>query len=139
MAVTVLGMSNDVYFKVGLITIIGLAAKNAILIVEFAKSLREQGHTLADAAIQAAKLRFRPIVMTSLAFILGVVPLALASGAGAASQRALGVGVIGGMLTATLLGVIFVPIFFVWVLSLLPKNRGKPAPDALPATRTAEE
>jgi multidrug efflux pump len=139
LAVTVLGMSNDVYFKVGLITIIGLAAKNAILIVEFAKSLREQGHTLADAAIQAAKLRFRPIVMTSLAFILGVVPLALASGAGAASQRALGVGVIGGMLTATLLGVIFVPIFFVWVLSLLPKNRGKPAPDALPATRTAEE
>ena len=139
LAVTVLGMSNDVYFKVGLITIIGLAAKNAILIVEFAKSLREQGHTLADAAIQAAKLRFRPIVMTSLAFILGVVPLALASGAGAASQRALGVGVIGGMLTATLLGVIFVPIFFVWVLSLLPKNRDKPAPDALPATRTAEE
>ncbi|MGV2905280.1 multidrug efflux RND transporter permease subunit [Achromobacter sp. AGC25] len=139
LAVTVLGMSNDVYFKVGLITIIGLAAKNAILIVEFAKSLREQGHSLMDSAIQAAKLRFRPIVMTSLAFILGVVPLALATGAGAASQRALGVGVIGGMLTATLLGVIFVPIFFVWVLSRVSKQGGQPASDALPAPRTAQE
>ena len=107
--------------------------------MEFAKSLREQGHSLMDAAIQAAKLRFRPIVMTSLAFILGVVPLALASGAGAASQRALGVGVIGGMLTATLLGVIFVPIFFVWVLSLVSKQRGRPASEPLPAPRTAEE
>ncbi|ENO89821.1 multidrug efflux RND transporter permease subunit [Thauera linaloolentis] len=125
LAVTLLGMPNDVYFKVGLITIIGLAAKNAILIVEFAKSLREQGQSLAEAAIQAARLRFRPIVMTSLAFILGVVPLAIATGAGGASQRAIGIGVIGGMLTATLLGVIFVPIFFVWVLSRF--SRTKPA------------
>ena len=125
LAVTLVGLPNDVYFKVGLITIIGLAAKNAILIVEFAKDLRAEGHSLAEAARQAARLRFRPILMTSMAFILGVVPLALASGAGAASQRAIGTGVIGGMLSATLLGVLFVPIFFVWVLRLL-ERRARP-------------
>jgi multidrug efflux pump len=123
LAVTVLGMPNDVYFKVGLITIIGLSAKNAILIVEFAKALHGQGASLAQAAAQAARLRFRPIVMTSMAFILGVLPLALASGAGAASQRAIGVGVIGGMLAATVLGVLCVPVFFVWVLSLANRLR----------------
>ncbi len=128
LAVTVTGMSNDVYFKVGLITIIGLAAKNAILIVEFAKSLHEQGLSLVEAAVQAARLRLRPIVMTSLAFILGVVPLVLASGAGAASQRSLGTGVIGGMLSATVLGVVFVPIFFVWVLSLFARRKPAQAP-----------
>ncbi|MCV4340858.1 efflux RND transporter permease subunit [Pseudomonas capsici] len=117
LAVTAFGMPNDVYFKVGLITIIGLASKNAILIVEFAKDLLKQGLSLEDAALAAARLRFRPIIMTSLAFILGVVPLAIATGAGAASQRAIGVGVIGGMVSATFLGVLFVPIFFVWVLS----------------------
>ncbi|WP_054891433.1 efflux RND transporter permease subunit [Pseudomonas sp. NBRC 111143] len=127
LAVMVVGLPNDVYFKVGLITIIGLAAKNAILIVEFAKDLVEKGHSLREAAIEAARLRFRPIVMTSMAFILGVVPLAIASGAGAASQRAIGTGVIGGMLSATLLGVVFVPICFVWVLSLLKRRAGKAA------------
>ncbi|MEO4016410.1 multidrug efflux RND transporter permease subunit [Pseudomonas rossensis] len=124
-AVTIMGLPNDVYFKVGLITIIGLAAKNAILIVEFAKTLHVQGASLAQAAAQAARLRFRPIVMTSLAFILGVVPLAIATGAGAASQRAIGTGVIGGMLAATVLGVLWVPVFFVWVLSAANRLRSR--------------
>jgi multidrug efflux pump len=113
MAASMRGLQNDVYFKVGLITIIGLAAKNAILIVEFAKDLQAQGKSPFEAALQAAHLRFRPIIMTSLAFILGVLPLVVASGAGAASQRAIGTGVMGGMLTATALGVFFVPVFFV--------------------------
>lgn len=122
-AVYLTGMSNDVYFKVGLITIIGLSAKNAILIVEFAKDLYQQGHSLKDSAIQAAKLRFRPIIMTSMAFILGVVPLTIATGAGAASQHSLGVSVIGGMISATILGVLFVPVFFTWVLGRFKKSK----------------
>ncbi|UTV99790.1 multidrug efflux RND transporter permease subunit [Marinomonas rhizomae] len=121
-AVYLTGMSNDVYFKVGLITIIGLSAKNAILIVEFAKDLYKQGYSLKDSAIEAAKLRFRPIIMTSMAFILGVVPLTIATGAGAASQHSLGVSVIGGMISATLLGVLFVPVFFTWVLGRFQKK-----------------
>ncbi len=118
-----MGMANDVYFKVGLITIIGLAAKNAILIAEFAKELTEQGQPLTKAAVMSAKTRFRPIIMTSMAFILGVLPLAVATGAGAASQRAIGTGVIGGMIAATLLGVVFAPVFFVWVLSTLRRKQ----------------
>jgi multidrug efflux pump len=113
LAATMRGMPNDVYFKVGLITIIGLGAKNAVLIIEFAKDLQAQGMSLVDAAIKACHLRFRPILMTSMAFILGVLPLVVAGGAGAASQRAIGTGVMGGMLTATALGVFFVPVFFV--------------------------
>jgi multidrug efflux pump len=113
LAATMRGMPNDVYFKVGLITVIGLAAKNAILIIEFAKDLQAQGKSPIEAALAAAHLRFRPIVMTSLAFILGVLPLVIAGGAGAASQRAIGTGVMGGMITATALGVFFVPVFFV--------------------------
>ncbi len=128
--VSLLGMPNDVYFKVGLVTIIGLSAKNAILIVEFAKELREQGRSTVQAALEAARLRFRPIVMTSLAFILGVIPLALAGGAGAASQQAIGIGVIGGMLSATFLGVIFVPVFFVWVLSRFQRRDKLPSNEA---------
>ena len=120
--VTVFGMTNDVYFKIGLVTIIGLAAKNAILIVEFAKALQDQGRSLKDATLEAASMRLRPLVMTSFAFILGVVPLAIASGAGAASQRAIGIGVIGGMLGATLLGIFFVPVFYVWIRRLFDRH-----------------
>ena len=116
------GYPNDVYFKIGLVTIIGLAAKNAVLIVEFAKDLQAQGRTPMEAAIEAAHLRFRPIIMTSLAFILGVLPLVIAGGAGSASQRAIGTGVMGGMITATTLGVLFVPMFFVVVRKLFKGN-----------------
>ena len=112
------GYANDVYFQVGLITIIGLSAKNAILIIEFAKDLQAQGKGLIESALEAAHLRFRPIIMTARAFGLGVVPLAIASGAGSASQRAIGTGVLGGMVTGTVLAVFFVPVFFVVVRSL---------------------
>ncbi|TCK30955.1 multidrug efflux pump [Ancylobacter aquaticus] len=122
-AVTLRGMPNDVYFMVGLIAIIGLSAKNAILIIEFAKDLRAHGMGLREATIEAAKLRFRPILMTSLAFTLGVVPLAIASGASAASQNAIGTGVLGGMISATVLAIFFVPAFFVFVMSLLDKRK----------------
>lgn len=137
-AVMLAGMPNDVYFKVGLVTVIGLAAKNAILIIEFAKDLHAEGKPLVEAAIQAARLRFRPIVMTSLAFILGVVPLALATGAGATSQRAIGTGVLGGMLSATLLGVLFVPVFYVWVMSRFKRKKAD-IQESLPAQIEGEE
>ncbi len=114
------GLPNDVYFKVGLIAIIGLSAKNAILIVEFAKDLQERGADLVEATLEAVRLRFRPIVMTSLAFVLGVVPLVTASGAGSASQRAIGTAVMGGMIAATALAVFLVPVFFVVVRRWFP-------------------
>ena len=117
------GYANDVYFQVGLITIIGLSAKNAILIIEFAKDLQAQGKGLIESALAAAHLRFRPIVMTSMAFTLGVLPLALSSGAGSASQRVIGTGVIGGMLTGTVLAVVFVPVFFVVVRGLFKGSK----------------
>ncbi|MFB1118238.1 efflux RND transporter permease subunit [Dickeya dadantii] len=118
LAVILRDMPNDVFFKVGLITVIGLSAKNAILIVEFARQLRDQGHELVDAAVTAARLRLRPILMTSLAFALGVVPLMVASGASAETQHAIGTGVFGGMVSATVLAVFFVPVFFVAVMSV---------------------
>jgi multidrug efflux pump len=117
------GFANDVYFKVGLITIIGLSAKNAVLIIEFAKDLQAQGKSPVEAALEAIRLRFRPIIMTSLAFMLGVLPLAISSGAGSASQQAIGTGVMGGMATATLIGVVFVPLFFVLVRGLFKGSK----------------
>ncbi len=112
------GLSNDVYFQVGLLTTIGLAAKNAILIVEFAKALYEQGMDLLEATMEAVRMRLRPIIMTSLAFMLGVTPLVLSSGAGSGSQNAIGTGVFGGMFSATVLAIFFVPVFFVVVFRL---------------------
>jgi multidrug efflux pump len=127
-----------VYFKVGLITIIGLSAKNAILIIEFAKDLRAEGKPLMESTIEACKLRFRPILMTSLAFTLGVVPLAIAKGASAASQNAIGTGVLGGMISATVLAVFFVPVFFVFIMNLFDKRRGKQAEPSTKAAQPAE-
>ncbi len=113
-AVWVVGMTNDVYFQIGLVTLLGLASKNAILIVEYALMKHQQGWSASTAALEAARLRFRPIIMTSLAFILGVVPLVLSSGAGAGARHSVGTGVMGGMIAATFLAVFFVPLFFYW-------------------------
>jgi multidrug efflux pump len=112
-------MPNDIYFKIGMVTVIGLAAKNAILIVEFAIDGGAQGMTLFDAVISAAQLRFRPILMTSLAFIVGAVPLVTSSGAGASSRHEIGTGVIGGMVFATIFGLLLIPVFYVTVRRLL--------------------
>ncbi|MAB98480.1 MAG: hydrophobe/amphiphile efflux-1 family RND transporter, partial [Pseudomonadaceae bacterium] len=127
LATSMRGLSNDVFFQVGLLTTIGLAAKNAILIIEFAKELHDSGKSLVDSALEACRMRLRPIIMTSLAFILGVVPLAISSGAGAGSQHAIGTGVIGGMLSATVLAIFWVPLFFVLISSWF-KPKEKPAP-----------
>ncbi|WP_425998407.1 efflux RND transporter permease subunit [Caulobacter sp. DWR1-3-2b1] len=124
LATTLRGLSNDVYFQVGLLTTMGLAAKNAILIVEFAKDLYEKGTPLIEATLEAVRIRLRPIIMTSLAFIFGVLPLAISNGAGSGSQHAIGTGVIGGMLSGTLLAIFFVPLFFVVVEKIFkPKHK----------------
>ncbi len=125
------GLPNDIFFKIGMITIIGLAAKNAILIVEFAVELRQAGKTLRDATIEAARLRFRPILMTSFAFIMGVVPMAISTGAGANSRHAIGTGVIGGMLFATILGLLMIPVFFVVVRRMLGDKMDEPSKEWL--------
>jgi multidrug efflux pump len=128
LAATLRGLENDVFFQVGLLTTVGLSAKNAILIVEFARELRTQGMGTVEAAMEAARLRLRPILMTSMAFILGVLPLAISNGAGSASQHAIGTGVIGGMLTATFLAIFMIPMFFV-VVSKISHDKGTPQHD----------
>jgi multidrug efflux pump len=137
LAVTLRGLTNDVYFQVGLLTTMGLAAKNAILIIEFAEAAYRSGKSAVDSAIEAARLRLRPILMTSLAFVAGVTPLALAGGAGSGSQNDIGTGVIGGMLSATVLAIFFVPLFYVVVRKVF-----KGHPEAAPtgeAVATAGE
>ena len=124
------GLANDVYFQVALVTLIGLAAKNAILIVEFAVMKMEEGMELADAALAAARLRFRPIVMTSLAFVLGCVPLAISSGAGSASRHSIGTGVIGGMLAATFIATFFIPMFFMVIMKFSKRKAPQLASEA---------
>ena len=133
------GLSNDVYFQIGLVTIIGLSAKNAILIIEFAKDLQAEGKSVFDAALEAAHLRFRPIIMTSMAFTLGVMPLFIATGASSASQRAIGTGVVGGMITGTVFAVIFVPVFFVLVRGFFKGSKRQQELNAKQAHQHREE
>ncbi|MDV3468369.1 multidrug efflux RND transporter permease subunit [Stenotrophomonas sp. C3(2023)] len=132
------GLPNDIFFKIGMITVIGLAAKNAILIVEFAVEQRAAGRTLREATIEAARLRFRPILMTSFAFIMGVVPMAISTGAGANSRHAIGTGVIGGMVFATLLGLLMIPVFFVVVRRMLGDKLDEPSQDYIARQREGE-
>jgi len=130
-AIGVRSYAYDLYTQIGIITLIGLSAKNAILIVEFAELRRKQGVSIVDAAEEAARLRFRPILMTSFAFLLGVLPLVLASGAGAASRRGLGTAVFGGMATATLVGVFIVPVLYVVIQRFALRHR-QPRPAVVP-------
>jgi HAE1 family hydrophobic/amphiphilic exporter-1 len=126
------GLDNNLYTQVGLVLMIALASKNAILVVEFARELRAEGMSITDAAVEATRRRFRPIVMTSFAFILGVVPLMKAAGAGAASQQAIGTVVFGGMLASTLLAIPFVPVFYVLTQRLAERRRQPAAPPGPP-------
>jgi len=116
------GMSNDVYFQIGMVAVIGLAAKNAILIVEFANKLHEEGMPVREAALEAARQRLRPILMTSFAFIMGVLPLVLAGGAGAVSRHSIGTGVFSGVLVATIVGIFFIPLFFTLIRTLADRG-----------------
>src|SRR5258705_7311908 len=132
LAATLRGLPNDVYFKVGLLTIVGLATKNAILIIEYAKDLQASGKGLIEATLEAVHLRLRPILMTSFAFILGVMPLVVSTGAGSASRNAIGTGVAGGMFAATALGIFLIPVFYVVVRRIF-KSRVQPVPNPEPS------
>jgi multidrug efflux pump len=135
LAASLFGQTNDVYFKVGLLTTIGLAAKNAILIVEFAIERQAAGMGLVEATLEAARQRLRPILMTSLAFILGVTPLAIASGAGSGAQNSVGIGVMGGMIAATVIGVFLVPLLFVTVRRIFKGGAAKQGETPAPANQ----
>lgn len=135
LAVLVRGMPNDIYFQIGLITLIGLAAKNAILIVEFASQKMEEGMPVLQAAVEAARLRFRPIVMTSMAFVLGITPLLVATGAGSAARRSMGTGVFGGMILATFVATIFIPLFFTWLSGKHVRTHGHEHDKAMPGNQ----
>ena len=126
-ATTLRGLPNDVYFQIGLLTTLGLTTKNAILIVQFAKARLEEGMGLVEATLEAAKLRLRPIIMTSLAFGFGVLPLVLASGAGAGAQKAIGTSVLGGVVTSTILVIVFAPLFYVLIRNIFGKRIGRQA------------
>jgi len=139
LATTLRGLSNDVYFQVGLLATVGLATKNAILIVEFAKSLQEQGHNLIEATVTAVRLRLRPILMTSLAFGLGVLPLALTNGAGSGAQNAIGTGVLGGMIASTVLGIFLTPVFFVVIRGFFPTKTNIAEPTNTDVSRRVPE
>jgi HAE1 family hydrophobic/amphiphilic exporter-1 len=132
------GLQNDVFCQVGLVMLIGLAAKNSILIVEFAEQLREQGMAILDAAIEAARIRLRPILMTSFAFILGVMPLAIATGAGAGARNSVGTSVAGGMIASTFLSIFFIPVLYVVIRSLAPGRLRSQVEEEAPAAATQE-
>ena len=134
-AVAIRGMDNNIYTQIGIVLIIALASKNAILIVEFARELRAKGGAILEAAVEASRLRFRPILMTSFAFILGILPLVNATGAGAASRRALGTAVFGGMIAATVLAVFFVPVFYVVIQRLSESTKSQRSDHGLATTR----
>ena len=129
LAATVFGLDRDVYFQVAMLTTVGLVSKNAILIVEFAKQNLESGMELIESTMQAVRDRLRPIVMTSLAFGLGVTPLALSSGAGSGAQNAIGISVLGGMIVGTLIGVFFIPLFFVVIQKVFDRRKPDPEPE----------
>jgi HAE1 family hydrophobic/amphiphilic exporter-1 len=133
------GLANDVFCQIGLVLLIGLAAKNSILIVEFAEQLRERGLSILDAAVEAGRIRLRPILMTSFAFILGVLPLALATGAGAGARNSVGTSVAGGMVASTFLSVIFIPVLYVVIRSLAPGKRRRSAHEGAPAAAAEGE